>query len=291
MVGECLLPLLAEAGWRATAFSRQAVDDKATGVQWRRLSELRSPIRPSGESPEKIAWWISIFSLTALPEYLDALRAHGARRVVALSSTSRFTKAASADPAEQALAQRLAEAETRLQAWAECLGVEWVILRPTLIYGRGRDRNISEIAQFIRRYRFFPVLGRASGLRQPVHSEDVAAACLAALDAAAAKNRAYNISGGETMTYWEMVRRVFLALGRKPRIVPVPLWTFRLAIGCLRLLPRYRDWSSTKAERMEHDLVFDHVAAKRDLAFNPGPFVLSAHDVPGEPVEEAATAF
>lgn len=92
----------------------------------------------------------------------------------------------------------------------------WVILRPTLIYGRGRDRNITVIARFIRRFGFFPVLGRATGLRQPVHAEDVALACHRALEAPAATNRAYNISGGETVTYREMVRRVFLALEGGP---------------------------------------------------------------------------
>ncbi len=60
-------------------------------------------------------------------------------------------------------------------------GVEWVILRPTLIYGHGRDKNITEIARFIRRFGFFPLLGKANGLRQPIHVEDVAEACFAAL--------------------------------------------------------------------------------------------------------------
>jgi nucleoside-diphosphate-sugar epimerase len=277
MVGECLLPALTEAGWHATAFSRDTVKDKNAGIEWRRLNDLRSA--PSDERPEAIAWWISILPISVLPQYLDSLRAQGARRVVALSSTSRFTKVASPDPGEQAMVRALAEAESRLQAWAESSGIEWVILRPTLIYGRARDRNITVIARFIRRFGFFPVFGQASGLRQPVHAEDVATACLRALDAPPARNRAYNISGGETVTYREMVRRVFLALGRRPRTLPIPLWMFRLAIAGLRRLPRYRDWSPAMAERMEQDLVFDHAAARRDLGYRPRPFLLAREDV------------
>ena len=89
-----------------------------------------------------------------LPEHFALLDAHGARRVVALSSTSRFTKSGSSDSQEQSVAERLAEAEARLQAWAEARGVEWVVLRPTLIYGLGRDKNIVEIARCIRRFGF-----------------------------------------------------------------------------------------------------------------------------------------
>jgi hypothetical protein len=47
------------------------------------------------------------------------------------------------------------QGEENLKAWAESKGVEWVILLPTLIYGHGRDKNISEIIQFIRRFSDF----------------------------------------------------------------------------------------------------------------------------------------
>jgi nucleoside-diphosphate-sugar epimerase len=166
-----------------------------------------------------------------------------------------------------------------VQAWAENHDVQWVILRPTLIYGLGRDKNITEIARFIRRFGFFPLFGKADGQRQPIHAQDVAKACLAALRAPGAANRAYNLSGGETLPYRDMVVRVFAALGRPPRLLPLPLSAFRLAVALLRWLPRYRHWTAAMAERMNRDLVFDHAKATRDLAFKPRGFVLSVQDV------------
>ncbi len=215
-----------------------------------------------------------------LPQYFSMLKAYGARRVVVLSSTSRYTKMVSSDTAEIALAARFAESEKQFQAWAESNGIEWVILRPTLIYGLGRDKNITEIARFVGRFRFFPLLGKAMGLRQPIHVEDVAAACMAALRAPVAANRAYNISGRETLPYREMVRRVFAAMQRRPRLVTIPLVIFRIAVVCLRVFPRYRHWSAAMAERMNHDLVFDHSNATRDLGFSPRPFRLAPEDLP-----------
>ena len=170
--------------------------------------------------------------------------------------------------------------EERVQAWAESRGIEWVVLRPTLIYGLGRDKNISEIARFIRRFGVFPLFGQAVGLRQPIHAGEVAAACVAALQVSAAANRAYNISGGETLPYRDMVARVFAALGRPVRLLTVPLWAFRLAVAMLRRLPRYRHWSAAMAERMNRDLVFDHAEAACDLGFKPRGFSLTAEDVP-----------
>ena len=147
---------------------------------------------------------------------------------------------------------------------------------PTLIYGGGRDGNISEIARLIRRFGFFPLVGQGLGLRQPVHGADVAAACVAALNTAKASNREYNLSGAEVLPYGEMVGRVFAAVGRRPRFLVVPLGVFKLALVGLRLLPRYRHWSAAMAQRMNQDLVFDHADAARDLGFRPRPFTLNS---------------
>ena len=274
LVGKCLIPLLLNSGVRVCAFSRQSIEPVGDGIAWRNLSDSLSA------NTDQLDHWICVAPIWVLPEHFPLFEASGARRVVALSSTSRFTKVGSGDTAETAVVARLTEAEDRVVAWAKSRGIEWVILRPTLIYGLGQDKNISEIARFIRRFGFFPVLGRAQGLRQPIHVEDVAAACVSALQATDAANRAYNISGGETLSYREMVIRVFDALGRRPRLLTVPLWAFRLAVSMLRRLPRYRQWSAAMAERMNRDLVFDHADAARDLGFKPRAFVLTAEDLP-----------
>jgi nucleoside-diphosphate-sugar epimerase len=273
--------MLRDAGWQVVAFSRIAAES-GFGVEWRQLplAEHPSP-QPSTRRGEGVTpYWICVAPIWVLPDYFALIEAAGARRVVVLSSTSRFTKVGSGDMAEQATVAQLIEGEARLQAWAESRGIEWVILRPTLIYGLGRDKNINEIARFIRRFGFFPVLGEAIGLRQPIHAEDVAGACVSALQAPGAANRAYNISGGETLSYREMVVRVFAAVGRRPRVLTVPLWAFRLAVSLLRFLPRYRLWSAGMAERMNRDLVFDHAEAARDLGFKPRAFALAAEDLP-----------
>lgn len=286
LVGGCLIPLLTQAKWRVTAFSRHASGHIThnDGLTWRQLPLLVAP-RASTELLKGdmtcIPYWVCAAPIWVLPDYFDWLEAHGAQRVVVVSSTSRFTKDGSSDQHEQAVALRLANAEARLQAWAQRCGIDYVILRPTLIYGLGQDKNISEIGRFIQRFGFFPVFGKALGLRQPVHAADVAAACLLVLQMPAdTANRGYNISGGETLAYRTMVARIFTALDRPPRLLTVPLWLFRLAIAVVRLVPRYRQWSVAMAERMNRDLVFDHADAKRSFGFTPRPFVLTADDIP-----------
>jgi nucleoside-diphosphate-sugar epimerase len=279
LVGESLISLLTYQNRDVIAFSRSPSEQKTKGkLRWIQLdnhsdsSQDRAPF-------STIHQWLCVAPIWVLPHYFSILESGGVRRIVTLSSTSRFTKDDSSDPEEQAIAMRLADAEAQVQAWAESHGVEWIILRPTLIYGSGRDKNVSEIARFIRRFRFFPLFGQAKGLRQPIYAQDVASACIAALDSPVAANRAYNLSGAETLTYRDMVTRIFRALKRPVRLLTVPLVFFRLAVATLRLLPRYRHWSPAMAERMNRDLVFDHSEAMRDFGFKPRPFDLGPEDV------------
>lgn len=283
MVGRSLLPLLADAGWHVEAFSRQrAMAGQPSGQGDRIVFRLLEESGPGHMAlpAEAITHWVCLAPIWALPDYFPLLAAYRAKRVVALGSTSIFTKTTSSDPAEQDTAAKLRDGERRFIAWAEAHQIEWVILRPTLIYGLGQDRNICEIARFISRFGFFPLFGAAHGLRQPVHVEDVAAACAAALQGDQARNHAYNLSGADKLPYREMVGRIFDAMGKPQRFVAVPLFIFRLAIACLRVCPRFRSYSAAMAERMGADLVFDHADAARDLGFSPRPFRPGKADLP-----------
>ena len=280
LVGECMIKKLLEHDWHVTAFSRRSITNMAQHPQitWQQFATIDTTKVCNEEN--EIHVWLCVAPIWVLSEHLNLLSAHGARRIVVLSSTSRFTKNNSPDPGERKIAQQLIKSEEFLQTWAATHKVEWVILRPTLIYGYGRDKNITAVVQFIRRFGFFPLFGSASGLRQPIHAEDVAAACYAAVDRQHLINRIYNLSGEETLTYHEMVERVFAAMNRTPRMLTVPLWFFRMVTWGLRWLPKYRNWTAAMAERMNQDLKFDCSEAKRDLDFSPRSFRLTTRDLP-----------
>lgn len=274
LVGECLLPVFLEAGWKVTALSRQPVVSNRPGLEWRQW--------PANDMDADctIGYWISLLPIWILPEFFPLFERYGARRVVALSSTSRFVKVESSEPWEREQATLLAGGEQHLQDWAESAGKQWLVFRPTLVYGLGRDKNISEMARFIQRFGFFPLFAGGRGLRQPIHASDVAKVCAAAVGNVSARNRAYDISGADTLTYRDMVVEVFRGLGQRPRLVPVPLWSARVALSLVQFHPQYRHWSVAMLERMGQDLVFDHDHAARDFAFHPRGFVLASEDVP-----------
>jgi nucleoside-diphosphate-sugar epimerase len=213
-----------------------------------------------------------VASIWLLPDRIKEFYQAEVRRVIAFSSTSRWSKEDSSSPAERSVADSLARSEDSLIKSCEQLGIVYTIFRPTLIYGAGRDRNVADIARFARRFGVFPILGNGSGLRQPVHYEDLAQACVQAVKSAASFNRSYDLSGGETLTYRLMIERVFQAMGKRPRIVSVPESIFQLAIQSVRLLPKYHHLKPEMAKRMDRDLCFDHLAATQDLSYAPRGF-------------------
>lgn len=277
LVGECLQKQLRQHHWRITAFSRYHNTRHNDQVTWRQFDT-------SAETPhcshEKINYWICVAPIWVLPQHFNLLLTYGIKRIVILSSTSRFSKHDSSDRTEQHTAQLLMDSENQVQEWAANHEIDWIILRPTLIYGYGRDKNVSEIARFINRFGFFPLFGAAHGLRQPIHVNDVSFACFTTLNTLNLKNRSYNLTGKDTLTYREMVKKIFLALNRRPHIITVPLWIFRLVLLLLRWHPRYQHWTSAMAERMNQDLVFDSSEARKDFSFHPRLFKLTNKDLP-----------
>lgn len=277
-VGRQVLARLVEDGHRVVAFSRNAPPGQDNdGVHWISLTAADSADLAKTAGPIPI--WIALCHIWVVGEHFAFAQRLGAQRIVCLSSTSRFTKISSRNPYEESLVQRLCEGEQALAEWAETVGVAWTVLRPTLIYGRSTDRNLSEMVRIIRKLGVFPIFGRAAGLRQPIYVDDVAQAAVTAVFAPAAANRAYNISGAEVLSYREMVTRIFKAMGRRPRLLVVPIWLFNLALSFLHLIPRYRNWNADMVQRMNRDMVFDHDEATRDFNFKPQPFLLRDLDV------------
>jgi nucleoside-diphosphate-sugar epimerase len=268
-VGDFLLPRLESLGHRVHAVSREQHPATAT-INWFR-ADLAQPDSLS-RSAAGCRAMVHIAPLWMLAPQLPGLAAAGIARVVAFGSTSRYGKSASSDPHEQALVRRLVAAESALAEVCAALGITWTLLRPTLIYGSGRDRNVTSIARFARRFGVFAIAGEGCGLRQPVHADDLARAVIAVLHSPATANRGYNLSGGETLSYRQMVERTFSAVGRKPRVLSVPVGALRLALGLLRLAPGFHHVRPEMADRMNQDLAYDHGDAERDFHYSARPF-------------------
>ena len=264
-IGAALLARMPAAGWTAVAVSREP-QRGLPGVRW-----LRGDLSRCDGLPMAVD---AIFSCGPLDHFArwHAMAAIDAPRVVAFGSTSADAKETSPDPAERELAARLREAEAGLFASAASRGAAATVLRPTLVYGAARDRTLSRIAAMAQRLGWFAIPRGATGLRQPVHVDDLAAAALAACDAVAAHGRTYDLPGGEALAWRDMVARTLAAMSPPPRLLEVPMPMFRLALAAARLAGRADGFGAGAMARLREDLVFDATPARTDFGYAPRAF-------------------
>lgn len=262
-------PLCQHMTIQGRAFKRVSRSPGDGHIQWdltQPLSELQE------QSLIGVNTLIHCAPIWLLSDHIEALFSLGVNRMVVFSSTSVLSKLSSNDQSEQLLVSQLVAGERALTEFAKKSTLNVTILRPSMIYGYGRDQNISHIARFIKKYRFMLLMGKASGLRQPVHSDDLVNACISVIDQAKSYSKSYNVAGSEVISYRAMVERIFVGLKRKPFIISVPLSIFRVA---LRLASIFTTFSYTPemANRMNQDLVYDYQAASDDFGYEPQGFL------------------
>lgn len=265
-IGRFLVPRLLRGGQSVIALSRQAHAEAPGNLEWRR-GDLFADM-PSMPQVDAV---YSLGPLDGFSAWLERTALPGRPRIIAIGSMSAISKQGSADPAERALAATLQRAEQRLVASAERNGLAWTLLRPTLIYGAGIDRSLSLIARRASRWRLFPRLLGATGLRQPVHAEDLAEACLASASATVT-GRVFDLGGGERLSVSAMFARVHASLPRFALAVPLPLAAAGMALACARLHPRWRGIHHGALGRLREDLIAEDDAARELIGWSPRRF-------------------
>lgn len=250
-VGGFLLPRL-PVHWRPIPISRKARPGWIRGD----LSD------PEASWPDADAA-ISLGPLDAFAAWLRNRNAMSLQRIIAFSSMSADSKRDSDDSEERAVARRLQDSEETLRAISAERGIALTIFRPTLIYGAGSDRSLAPIARFLRRWRIAPIPVGATGLRQPVHAADLAAACIAVLENSASNGKTYALGGGERLSFRVMILRMRAAASAVP--VPIPL-------AALGFLARHASINAAAIRRLRVPLVADNTDAARDFGYAPRRF-------------------
>jgi len=264
VVGGFLLRSLIARGERPFAMSR--TPQSADSARWI-VGDLTQPEQLKIPA---VATLYCTADASLLAAVLDRFCTPGLKRVVVFSSTSVMTKIDSEITAERKALARLAEAEQEIAATCEANKVEWTILRPTLIYAEGSDTNITPLSRLIRRFGFMPLVGGAAGLRQPVHAEDLAEGAIAAAASPAAANQTYLLAGLDTISYREMIGRIFDGMKLPRRMLPIPAWLWRAAF--LAAKPLYPTANVAMGIRMMKDMTFDASPAVKDFGWKPRPF-------------------
>lgn len=264
-VGDDLLPMLRESVCHVTAVSRtkKTVDDT---VVWQQAGFEN--FSPEGKHYDAI---ISLGPLDAFSNWLMTTHLR-AKKIIALSSTSAVTKKNSPDPDERRLSQLLQDSEQKLIQHASKTKADLIILRPTLIYGRGRDQSLSRWLTMARRFKFVLLPHHAGGLRQPVHVQDVARAVFNAVHTTISGTVLLDLPGGEVLPFDSMLIRSLQVHMPATKIIRVPGFFFRFIIQIASVFGLVSGLGPGFFARLTEDWVFDAAPAERVLGCRARPF-------------------
>lgn len=184
------------------------------------------------------------------------------RHAVLVSSTWRHSQVAS--PAVDEV--------VRAEAAVAASSLPWTVLRPTMIYGPGNDRNISRLVALVRGRGWVPVFGSGEQLHQPVYVEDVARACVQALALPGPTRRAYDIGGAQALPYNELLACIGQVLDRPVRRVHLPARPAAAALALLEALGLRLPVTAEQVRRSQESRACDTGPARADLGYDPVTF-------------------
>lgn len=202
---------------------------------------------------------------------VDAVRSAGVRRYMHMSALGVRPDAVS----------EYHRTKHRAEEYVRSSGLDWTILRPSLIHGPQGEFMKTEV-QWARGFRlppflFMPYFGagflgsRGAGKLQPVYVNDVARAFSDALQNPGTIGRMYSLGGPDQFTWPELHHTVAQAvIGKRRLVLPIPAWKARLLTRILpaAMLPFNRDQIIMSQE----DNTCDLTAFRADFGWEPQPF-------------------
>jgi len=194
--------------------------------------------------------------------FLDAALKCGLKRVVFISSTTAML------PTENKFKTMKLESEELIKK----SGINYTILRPTMIYGGKEDNNFFKMLSFIKKKGFFVIFGSGKNLIQPVHVDDVAGAIFKVLDNPVTHNKTYVICGRDALQYNEMLQTVRNMHKRNFRIIKLPINASKFAVNIYKKIVKKSDFNSDQIERMKIDKAYSYEEADKDFGFSPMSF-------------------
>ena len=151
-------------------------------------------------------------------------------------------------------------------------GIAFTIIRPSMIYGTDRDRNMTKLLRFLDKWPVFPVFGSGEYLMQPVYVQDLAEGILTAiLREEASRGKAYNLCGPSPLPYIDLLRECSRALGRKTKFLHIPTKIAEGMAAVGEIIPGF-PITREQVMRISEDKNFDISLAQKELEYSPRSF-------------------
>ena len=152
------------------------------------------------------------------------------------------------------------QAELALQSLAQSSSLEYVIIRPPLVYGPGVKANFQKLMAIVNRGVPLP-LGAIGNYRSLVSIDNLVNLIRSCIDHPAAANQVFLVSDDNDLSTTELLRNLATAMSRPSRLIPFPTSLLALAARVFR--------KHEVAKRLLSNLQVDINKTKNLLGWHP----------------------
>ena len=196
------------------------------------------------------------------PKIVEAAQKANIKRAVFISTTAIFTTLNA--PSKKV---RLEAEETIRNSH-----LDYTILRPTMIYGSSRDRNMIRLIKYLEKWPVMVVIGNGKCLQQPVYVKDLATAVANVLDSPCTARKCYNVPGKKPVSFDYVIRTIAALLEKNIKIFHVP---YAPIVRIMQFVEHFGITGPIKSEqilRLNEDKAFDPKSAISDFGYSPVAF-------------------
>jgi nucleoside-diphosphate-sugar epimerase len=162
-------------------------------------------------------------------------------------------------------------AESKLQAeqLVSSAGLDYTIVRPTLVYEAGGGQELMMFLDYLRRFPVVPFIGSGAALKRPVWSEDVVDGLLRLAGNPIALGKTYNLSGAEAISMRDLARLLLAHHDAARPILPLPVALCQAAAYALSRVMKRPPLTSSAIAGVINDANLDPAQAMSELGYRP----------------------
>jgi nucleoside-diphosphate-sugar epimerase len=263
--GSRVVPLLLKSGYEVRCLYRETSDRSLLSqseIEWALGDVSDSHALSTAMQGADALVNVASLGFGHADSIVSAAKNAGIKRAVFISTTAIFTQL-NAGSKKVRVAAELA---------IETSGLKYTILRPTMIYGSPRDRNMWRLIRFMRLSPVVPIFGDGEYLQQPIYVDDVAQALVSCLANDKTIGKSYNIAGKHALTYNDVIDTIARQMNKRVWKIHVPS---KPVGSLLRFFEQIRIPFPIKAEqvlRLNENKDFSYAEAQKDFGFSPLSF-------------------
>jgi len=151
-------------------------------------------------------------------------------------------------------------------------GIKYTILKPTLIYGPGDNKNLAQSVKMVRYLPIIPIIGNGNYTWQPLYIDDLVDMIIVSISNKKTLDKIYIIAGKAPIQYNTLMRCIASGIHKKRYFIYLPCSLINPLIDITSFLFKKFPFDRSYLKRLTENQEFSNSEIKKDMGYAPISF-------------------